>query len=93
MRKMFALRRVKIFHTPPHSGTNQLTREIVEEACGYLDTIIKSGMTIGFSWGRNHLSDFFQYGKPPSNQKCHGNSPVRRNQQSDETNLCFRDFH
>ncbi len=51
VRKMFALRRVKIFHTPPHSGTNQLTREIVEEACGYLDTIIKSGMTIGFSWG------------------------------------------
>lgn len=51
VRKMFALRRVKIFPTPPHAGTNQLTDEIIKEACGYLDTIVKSGMTIGFSWG------------------------------------------
>ena len=51
VRKMFALRRVKIFPTPPHAGTNQLTDEIIKEACSYLDTIVKSGMTVGFSWG------------------------------------------
>lgn len=51
IRKMFALRKVKIFQTPPHSGVNQLTEDIVSEACRCLDSVLDSDMTVGFSWG------------------------------------------
>ncbi len=51
VREAFQLEQAKIVFTPQHIDVKVLTVSLVNEACKYLDAIIESGMTVGFSWG------------------------------------------
>ena len=53
LRELFKLRKVIAVSQPTNGLIPELLHnEIIAETCDYLDLIIRSGMTVAFSWGR-----------------------------------------